>query len=327
MSIAAAAGGFNDHASGTIATTDSMYPCGSATKTYTAVSAMRLVEAGKLDLDAPVHQYIDPWNAKQSPPVKSLVGLWDGDTTINKVTSRQLLQMRSGLQEYDDDQTFKWTLANPDKDYLPMDFVSTLNKTFLFAPDEGGCYSSTGYVLMGMVLSALTDAPTWDQLDQLTAAGGAAVVGNNTLFMKQGHCLKYNGVTHSYIYQSSPYSLSSLKEPEPFHDLVGVSECKLQGYYKDTVGIGTSIKVEPAKDSGACCDISNGIKGAKAWVFQNSTCNVLSEIHSGKHEAQAETGILDAPMVADGFTDLGAYSCLNGWTMGELDESTSSSAS
>ena len=65
LDISAAAAGYDDHATGKVATTKSMYPSGSATKTYTSVAAMRLVDAGKLDLDKPVYQYVDSWLAKQ----------------------------------------------------------------------------------------------------------------------------------------------------------------------------------------------------------------------------------------------------------------------
>lgn len=58
---------------------------------------MRQAELGKLDLDKPVSQYIDPWNAKQTPPNLPLASLYG--PTINSVTTRMLLQMRSGLQD------------------------------------------------------------------------------------------------------------------------------------------------------------------------------------------------------------------------------------
>ena len=36
----------------------------------------------------------------------------------------------------------------------------------LWAPDGGGAYSGTGYVLMGMVLAAVTNATSWYDLKQ-----------------------------------------------------------------------------------------------------------------------------------------------------------------
>ena len=73
---------------------------------------MRLVERGLISLDAPVYKYIDPWNAKHTPPRPTLLELF-GDARINTVTMRQLLQMRSGLQDYNDTEIFRWTVANP----------------------------------------------------------------------------------------------------------------------------------------------------------------------------------------------------------------------
>jgi CubicO group peptidase (beta-lactamase class C family) len=40
-------------------TPDTVFPINSATKSFTGVAAMQLVEAGKLDLDAPISQYLD----------------------------------------------------------------------------------------------------------------------------------------------------------------------------------------------------------------------------------------------------------------------------
>ena len=91
---------------------------------------MRLVEQGTISLDEPVYKTIDPWHAKQNPPVPSLLTLWGGDTTIQKVTTRHLLTMRSGIQDYNDGELFSWTLKNPDKDYSPLQYLQTVNKTF-----------------------------------------------------------------------------------------------------------------------------------------------------------------------------------------------------
>ena len=63
---------------------------------------MHLVDEGKLNLDAPVMQYIDPWLAAQKPPQPSLNEIWHGNPLINVVTARQLLGMRSGIPDYDD---------------------------------------------------------------------------------------------------------------------------------------------------------------------------------------------------------------------------------
>ena len=113
LQMATHAAGVDDRATGKPITTRGRIPSGSVTKTFTAALAMQLAEQGKLDLDAPVHLTVDPWLAAQSPPGKPLRALWGGDSespladttvtpTIERVTARHLLSMRSGLGEYDD---------------------------------------------------------------------------------------------------------------------------------------------------------------------------------------------------------------------------------
>ena len=149
----AAADGMANRATGKAATTTSQYPGGSTTKTFTAVASLKLAEAGKLSLDDAIHHALDPWLKKQGH--KSLLEMWGGDATIQTVTARQLLQMRGGIRDYNDQALKVWTIANPSKDYLPIDFVTNVDKSFLFPPGEGGSYSGVAYVLMGWVLCAV----------------------------------------------------------------------------------------------------------------------------------------------------------------------------
>ena len=61
--------------------------------------------------------------------------------------------------------------------------------------------------MMGMVLSAITHAPTWDALNQtellLTQHGHSpsapAIRFPETIFMGRGKCSLYPGVTHQYV--------------------------------------------------------------------------------------------------------------------------------
>ena len=99
-------------------------------------------DAGKLQLDAPISPLVDPWLKTQGIP--SLAELWNGDPTISSVTPRQLLSMRGGIRDYDDMALRRWTVENPTKDWLPLDFVHNVSKKFLFRPGTGG--SSDGGV-------------------------------------------------------------------------------------------------------------------------------------------------------------------------------------
>lgn len=195
FSIAVAAG-VNDRHTGSRVTTESQFPAGSIAKPYTTVAAVRLHERGVLDLDEPVHIILDPWLKAQSQP--SLLEIWDGDATIHQVTSRHLLSMQSGLRDYESGLLENWTINNPTKDYLPIDFLSALNKTFYFTPGQGGAYSSDGFVVAGMVLAAATGAKKWSDFDQLAAIGPIEPPLDGTLFMKAGACSQYPRVVHQY---------------------------------------------------------------------------------------------------------------------------------
>ncbi len=68
-------------------TTDTLFQIGSTTKTVTATTAMKLVEMGKLDLDAPVRQYLPEFKVKDEEAAASVkvrdlfthTGGWEGD--------------------------------------------------------------------------------------------------------------------------------------------------------------------------------------------------------------------------------------------------------
>ncbi|HET9981921.1 MAG TPA: serine hydrolase domain-containing protein, partial [Ktedonobacterales bacterium] len=67
---------------------------GSISKTFTALALMQLVEAGKVDLDAPVQRYL-PWFRIANPAASA------------QITVRSLLNHTSGLPQKAD--TFLWT--------------------------------------------------------------------------------------------------------------------------------------------------------------------------------------------------------------------------
>ena len=76
----------------------------------------------------------------------------------------------AGLQDYDGDALLAWTESHPTEDYHPIQYLQSLNKTFLFPPGKGGDYTGDGYVLLGLLLCAATGSQTWDQLEQKTAS-------------------------------------------------------------------------------------------------------------------------------------------------------------
>lgn len=82
--VYAEAFGVADLESGAPATVDSVFPLGSTTKVLTSLALGRLVEAGRLDLDAPIQTYVPYFPKKEHP-----------------VTARQLAGHLAGVRDYD----------------------------------------------------------------------------------------------------------------------------------------------------------------------------------------------------------------------------------
>lgn len=77
-------------------------------------------------------------HSKQSPPYyASFKSMFGGNPVADTITVRQLMQMRSGMQDYNDGVMFNRTIAAPNHDLLPMDFLRSMNKTLLYVTSWG----------------------------------------------------------------------------------------------------------------------------------------------------------------------------------------------
>jgi serine beta-lactamase-like protein LACTB, mitochondrial len=104
---------------------------GSIAKPISAVAAMTLVEAGKLDLDAPVQKYCAPFPLKQWP-----------------ITTRQLLSHTSGIRHYKENE-----IANTQHyQFMSDGFAIFANDPLLFEPGTKYSYSTYGYTVVGCVI-------------------------------------------------------------------------------------------------------------------------------------------------------------------------------
>ena len=132
-------------------------------KAYTAMGIMRLVQDGKIGLNDTLQQHVDWWLQKTNST--TLLELWKQDKRVNDITIYHLLHMRAGLLDYSSSGMRTWTIQNPNKDFSPLDYLYTLNKTFLCDPGNCQQYSSNGYELLGFVLAAHSNATSWDTFD------------------------------------------------------------------------------------------------------------------------------------------------------------------
>jgi len=117
-------------------TPDTRFPIASVTKLFTAVAIMQLVQAHRVELNAPIATYLP--NAPYA----------------QMITVRQLLQHTSGLWNYGDE-----VIANGlvKKTVTPQAILAYAGHHDLTeAPGRGYMYSNTGYVVLGLILEHVT---------------------------------------------------------------------------------------------------------------------------------------------------------------------------
>lgn len=118
----------------------------SVTKTFTAATALRLMEDGKLDLLRPIAGYIDP--------VLGEILRADGyDPTL--ITVKHLLSHTSGMADHAQTQTyFDRIIADPSHSWTRGEMLQGLVEWTdpVGSPGEKFAYSDTGYVLLGHII-------------------------------------------------------------------------------------------------------------------------------------------------------------------------------
>jgi CubicO group peptidase (beta-lactamase class C family) len=128
-----------------LATDDTRWLIGSVTKTFTGVLVMALRDAGRLELDAPVGDYL-PLAAGTDPAVRS-------------VTIRRLLGHVSGLQREVEGRMWE-SLRAPGSQELLGDLARVRP---VLPASERYHYSNLGYAVLGLVIEQLEGRP-WAQV-------------------------------------------------------------------------------------------------------------------------------------------------------------------
>ncbi|HJQ09896.1 MAG TPA: serine hydrolase [Gemmatimonadaceae bacterium] len=145
--IYAFAAGFADRSTGARNDLDTKFNLASVDKYFTRIAIWQLAQAGKLAVNDTVGKHIRDYpNAR----VRS------------SVTIRQLLDMRSGIGDFDDDNGKTYRAALPRlrtiDDYLALFATDTLN----FAPGTKAEYSNGGYVVLGKIIERASGESYYD---------------------------------------------------------------------------------------------------------------------------------------------------------------------
>ena len=133
---------------------DTRMLAGSVGKTFVAAVALQLVREGRLELDAPLSQYLgrESWFARL-PNARDL-------------TVRMLLNHTSGIQRYEFKPAVTELLTRePDKVWTPEERVAfVLGDTPPFRAGQGWDYSDTNYILVGMLIERITGDELYAQI-------------------------------------------------------------------------------------------------------------------------------------------------------------------
>ncbi len=133
-------------------TPDTPLRIASNTKTFTAATILRLWEAGRIDLDAPITGLINPdFDAM----------LRGGGYDTDAITVRYLLMHTAGLPDHADDAYVDIVMADPMRQWTRREQlqVGVDNHDPLGSPNAQYSYSDTGYILLGDIIERVTGEP------------------------------------------------------------------------------------------------------------------------------------------------------------------------
>ena len=272
------------------------YVWGSVTKTLTGSNILKAVEAGLLTLNDPAHVHVDPVLtaiAEKDPTMKfsNMTELFGPDAV--HVTINQLARMMSGVPDFDTadaekmdptDKFRKSCYEDPTKDYRPQDLLSlpwVATKNLTFTPGTKVEYSSTNFVLLGLVLAGVYES-TWDKFNQ-----GAIIPAANkkhTVFGISGNPLHYTGV-HGY-------DRTNYNGNDP-HAFPGIDTASVDCVY---AGWSASDYTATIQDA---ADLTLDIYGPWLMVLCLFSCLFESDRTFSEHDCRSEQSYFDCRVAED----------------------------
>jgi CubicO group peptidase (beta-lactamase class C family) len=164
-------------------TNDDIFIWGSITKPSTGTAILRNVQANKINLNDTIPQYIDPMILQMSKDYPNVVNFTTSEDLwgkgIHQVTIYHLATMNSGIPDFDTakpwppppkDALRKTIYNNPNHDYAPHELISfpwVATGSLEFTPGtKRFAYSSTNFVLLGLILAHLDGQVRWSDFDQ-----------------------------------------------------------------------------------------------------------------------------------------------------------------
>lgn len=190
--------GFADLENRIPATASTVYRVGSITKQFTAAAVMRLVDEGRIRLDAPVTEYIP-----------------DYPTRGNAVTVASLLNHTSGIRNFTTMQRWWETMALE----MPPARLMTVfrDEPFDFPSGTRFSYTNSGYTLLGIIIERVTGRPYGSWLHEFLFAPlelpHTSYCDDDLLVPNRARGYKYDGdhfINAAYVSMSQAYAAGAV---------------------------------------------------------------------------------------------------------------------
>ena len=131
--------GYGSAGSGQKVAPETPFIIGSLSKSFTALASMQLVEAGKLELDAAVQEYL-PWFTMA------------GDYDAGEITVRHLLVQTSGIPNL----AGVTSLAESSTRSMEKEVRDLSTTELVSEPGETYIYSNANYLILGLIIEAVS---------------------------------------------------------------------------------------------------------------------------------------------------------------------------
>ncbi|REE97051.1 serine hydrolase domain-containing protein [Thermomonospora umbrina] len=129
----------------------SHFRIGSLTKPFVATVVLQLVGEGRVALDEPIERH--------------LPGVVRGGNDGREITVRHLLQQTSGLPDVLEHLTPQQIIEDPLRHWEPRELLAVaLEHPRLFPPGDRWAYSSTNYLLAGLLIESVTGRPYGEEI-------------------------------------------------------------------------------------------------------------------------------------------------------------------
>ena len=141
---------------GTALTNQHSFRIASMSKTFTGVLVAQLLERRELAISDPAADYLPAEIVAQIPVAQG--------HDVREITIEKLLKHRAGFNDFATSQEWVAEIAkDPGRARTPLEIISwaLAHAELVGAPGENYRYSDTGYVLLGILLEAVTGIPYW----------------------------------------------------------------------------------------------------------------------------------------------------------------------